>query len=108
MIGVTSMRRYSFAMRATAWTIMTTMARLAVLDAPARCQQLAARQVHPKPVSELPPGLTQMLTPEQSKMVEEKERAASKPLDVRPLDAKEMQQYRGSGNYRSKYFNGTL
>src|SRR5947209_6231763 len=54
----------------------------------------------------LKPGLTQTLTPKQRQAVE-RQRSKAEPAS-RPLSAKEMQAYRGSGPYRNKYFSGVL
>jgi RHS repeat-associated protein len=67
----------------------------------------------PKPVkidwnAQLPKGLAQCLTPAQWKLVEaQRAKAAIRPA-VRLLSAKEMRSHRGAGEWRNKYFSGTL
>ena len=104
-------RRYNRKIRATSWVAMLSIAGMALLTPYAQAQQIHERieAAKPKPVSELAPGLTQSLTPEQWAKVDAKLAAAAHPhADARPLSEKEMGRERGRGEGRSKYFAGTL
>ena len=102
--------RYNTTLRATSWVLTLTMAGMALLTPLAQARQLHERMeaAKPKPFSELRPGLTQSLTPAQWAKVDARFDAAHPRPDARPLSEKEMGQARGRGQYRSKYFAGTL
>ncbi|HEV2473414.1 MAG TPA: DUF6531 domain-containing protein, partial [Chthonomonadales bacterium] len=67
-----------------------------------------SRSRKPNYNAEMKPGLTQMLTPAQWKIVDARRAQQKKQADRRALTVKEMRAVRGRGQYRNRYFAGTF
>lgn len=109
---LTAKNRFSWGMRLTALVALFSVAGISCATPFSQAEQVRKIvEAHkPHPVSELKPGTTDKLTPEQWKAVDAKraKEAAAKHKDVRVLSLKEMKSAHGSGPYRNQYFAGTL